>query len=105
MLDETICHFRVVGFICRFYSIFDGKSVSKQCRPRSDATVCGVWPGSALSAYDPFTGFEIRMGYEFNPFEKGDKKGYTLIIGYRGGAVDVPFETIPKSKIQQLRQI
>ena len=25
MLDESICHFRGFGFICHFYSFFDGK--------------------------------------------------------------------------------
>ena len=25
MLDESICHFRVSGLFCLFYSIFDGK--------------------------------------------------------------------------------
>ena len=29
--------------------------VSKQCRPGSDATLCGVGSWSALCAYDPFT--------------------------------------------------
>ena len=26
MLDKSICHYRGAGSICRFYSIFDGKS-------------------------------------------------------------------------------
>ena len=38
-----------------------GNLVSKQCRPWSDATLCGVWSGSALSAYDPFMGFQVRL--------------------------------------------
>ena len=36
MLDKSICHFRVYGLFCRFYSIFDGKSNNKHCSPRSD---------------------------------------------------------------------
>ena len=36
--------------------------VSKQCRPWSDATLCGIWSGSALFAYEPFTLFQARMG-------------------------------------------
>ena len=35
---------------------------SKKFRPCSDATLCGVLSGSALFAYDPFTGFQLRMG-------------------------------------------
>ena len=64
MLDESICHFRDVGSIfCRFYYFFLIENpVSKQCRIRSDATLCGVWAGSALFDYDPFTGFQVRMG-------------------------------------------
>ena len=27
MLDEYICHFRVSGLLCRFYSMFDGKNL------------------------------------------------------------------------------
>ena len=36
--------------------------VSKQCRPWSDITSCGVWSGSALFAYDPFNGFQSKNG-------------------------------------------
>ena len=35
-----------------------------QCRPWSDATLCGVWSGSALFAYDPFKGFQVRMSQQ-----------------------------------------
>ena len=51
----------VSGLFCRLCSISDWKNpVSKQCRPCSDATVCGVWSGSALFASDPFTEFRVR---------------------------------------------
>ena len=33
MLDESICHFRDIWFVCRFSSIFKENPVSKQCRP------------------------------------------------------------------------
>ena len=33
MLEESIVILGVSGLFCRFYSIFDGKSVSKHCRP------------------------------------------------------------------------
>ena len=97
---DHLSFLEVSGLFCRVYFIFDGKPVSKQCRPRSNATICCVLPGSALFAYDPFTGFKIRRRYELTHLKKGTKKGYTLIIGYktyRGGAVVVLFETIPKS--------
>ena len=51
---ESISHLEVSGLFCRFYSIFD----SKHYRLWSDAT-----SGSALFAYDPVTGFEVRMGF------------------------------------------
>ena len=35
---------------------------SNQCRLWSDATLCGVWSGSALFAYGHFTGLQVRMG-------------------------------------------
>ena len=36
--------------------------VGKQCRPCLDATQSGVRSGSALFAYDPFTGLQLQMG-------------------------------------------
>ena len=51
------------GLLSRFYSFFFIENlVSKQCRPRSDATLCGVGSGSAQIAYDPFKCFQVRMG-------------------------------------------
>ena len=63
MLDESICHFRGVGSILSLkISLFMMEnSVSKQFRPWSDVTLCGILSGSALFAYDPFTGFQVRM--------------------------------------------
>ena len=42
---------------------------SKQLRP----WLCGIWSGSALFAYDPFMGFQVRMGQLFNYQKAGDK--------------------------------
>ena len=42
MLDESIRHFRDIGFILSFYSFIMENSVSKQCRPCSDAILYGV---------------------------------------------------------------
>ena len=53
---KSICHFRDVRSVLlnvTFILFLLENPVSKQCRPRSDAT---------LSAYDPFTGFQVRMG-------------------------------------------
>ena len=62
MLDKSICNFRGVGSILSlsFYFLMENP-VSKQCRPQSDATSCGIRSGSALFAYDPFSGFQARM--------------------------------------------
>ena len=54
MLDGSICHFRDVAFVLCLVE----NPVSKHCSPRSD----GVRSGSELFAYDPFTGFQARMG-------------------------------------------
>ena len=54
---KPICHFRGVTFILFLME----NPISKQCAPWSDATLCGVWSGSALFAYDPFTSFQVRM--------------------------------------------
>ena len=74
---ETINRFKVVnstwrarcivifedsGLFCRFYSILMENHVRKQCKPLSDATLCGVRSGSALFAYYPFTVFQVRIG-------------------------------------------
>ena len=63
MLDESIAHFRGVRTILSLLFYFWWKNpVSKQCRPWSDATLCGIWSGSALFFYDSFMGFPERMG-------------------------------------------
>ena len=49
MLDESICH---VESILSLFLFLMENSISKQGRPRSDATSCGVWSGSALFAND-----------------------------------------------------
>ena len=43
--------------------------VSKQCRPQSDATICGVYSSSERFACDPFTGFQVKRvkGTNFLP--------------------------------------
>ena len=51
----------VSGLFCHFYITFDGNPVSYQCKPRSDVR-CGILSGSAVFAYDPFTGFQVRKG-------------------------------------------
>ena len=48
--------------------------VNKQCRPWSDATLCGIWSEAALFAYDPFMGVQVRMGSELTLIEKGDRR-------------------------------
>ena len=53
----------VSGYFVAFILFLMENSDSKQCRPRSDATWCGTWSGSALFASDPFTGFQVKMGY------------------------------------------
>ena len=61
-------HFRDFGLFCLSYSlqckhsVLTSASVSKQCRPWSDATVCGVWSGSAIFACDLFYRFPDRNG-------------------------------------------
>ena len=62
MFDKSICHFSGVGSNLRLLIRFVENPVSKQCRPSSDATLCGVCSGSALFAYDFFTGFQVGMG-------------------------------------------
>ena len=44
----------VSGLFCLFYfnSIFDKNAIIKHCRSWSDATLCGIWSGSALFAID-----------------------------------------------------
>ena len=61
----SICHFRGRRVYYRyvvFVRFLMEYLVSKQCRHWSDATSCGVWSGSALFAYGPFTGLQVRMG-------------------------------------------
>ena len=54
MLKESIYHFRDVGAILSLLFYFWMENpVNKHYRSRS---------GSALFAYDPFTGFQVRMG-------------------------------------------
>ena len=43
--------------------------VRKKWRPRSDATLYGILSGSALFAYDPFTGFQVKNGLKILFFE------------------------------------
>ena len=57
--------------------------VSKQCRPWSDATSCSIWSGSALFAYDPFTGIRVRMSYKRHGFWNYDLM-LTLSVGRLG---------------------
>ena len=52
----------VSGLFYRFYSTFDVNPVSIQCGPWSDITLCGVWSGPALFAYDTFTCFQVKTG-------------------------------------------
>ena len=52
----------VSGQFCLFFLFLIENPISKYCRPWSDATLCGIWSGSALFAYDPFKGFPVRMG-------------------------------------------
>ena len=61
MLDKSICHFRGVGLFCTLILFLMENPVSKQCRPSSEATLCGIQSGSALIAYDPFTGWGGRV--------------------------------------------
>ena len=63
MLDESICHFRGVWSVLLylFYYLIENP-VSKQCKPWSDARLCGVRAESALFANAPFKGFLVRMG-------------------------------------------
>ena len=61
MLNESICHFRSVVSILSLYLFLIEHRANKHCGPWSDATLCGVWSGSALFPYDPFTGFQERM--------------------------------------------
>ena len=52
----------MVYFVAFILFLMDN-TVSKHGRPESDATLYGVWSGSALFAYDPFMGFQVRMGF------------------------------------------
>ena len=45
----------VSGLFCPFIPFLMETPVSKQCRLWSDVTCCGVWSGSVLFVYDPFT--------------------------------------------------
>ena len=47
----------VPGYFVALIQFLMENPVSKQCRPWSDATSCGVWSWSTLFAYDPFYGF------------------------------------------------
>ena len=43
MLGESICHFRGLGSVFFAFILFLMENhVSKQCRPGSDATLCGI---------------------------------------------------------------
>ena len=50
-----------VTFTCILFLLEN--PVSKQGRPRSDATLCGISSRSALFPYDPFMGYLLKMGY------------------------------------------
>ena len=59
---------QVSVLFCHFYSIFDGKMenpVSKQCRPRSDATYVASDLGLHCLPMSLFTDFPVRMGQSF----------------------------------------
>ena len=57
-LDEFISNLRVVCGIYHFYSNF----YRTFCRPRSVATLCGVWSGSVLLVYVPQKERKAYMG-------------------------------------------
>ena len=55
----------ILGMLVYVIYIFleeNGWSICKQWRPRSDATFCGIWSGSALFANYPFKSFQTTMG-------------------------------------------
>ena len=58
ILGKSICHFRSVIFF--FILSLIENPVGEQWR-----TLCGILSGSALFAYDPFTGFQVRIGADF----------------------------------------
>ena len=53
----------VSDLLCRFRLFIMKNPVSKHCRPRSDATWCGVWSWFVLFACNPFTGFQMEYIY------------------------------------------
>ena len=63
MLDKSICQFRASGlfFVTSILFLMEN-AVSIKSRPRSDPTLCGVISGSAIFAYYPSTGVQVRMG-------------------------------------------
>ena len=68
VLDGSIFHFRGVGsYFVAFTLILMESPFSKQCCPWSDATICGIWSGSALFAFGPFTGFQVRSFFFHHP--------------------------------------
>ena len=68
MVFPTLCRLDLVQSISilRFACCFSfiEHSVSKQSRPRSDVTFCGVWTGSALFGYVPQKGWLIQVNTE-----------------------------------------
>ena len=62
MLKSPFVILGVSGIFYRFCSILMENHVSKEYRHWSVTTLCGVWSGSALFAYDPFTGFQVTIG-------------------------------------------
>ena len=100
MLEESVCDFRGVGSILSLLFYFWWKILlAKHCRPWSDTTLCGVWSGAAMFAYDPFMDFQVRMdqnyewygplpywfGYKtffvcaFLPFQNNPKKSRSIL--------------------------
>ena len=60
--DSSICHFRGVGSILSLFLFLMENHVNKLCRPLSDPTLCGIYSGAALFAFDPFYGFPGMNG-------------------------------------------
>ena len=54
--------FVILGVFRFFYSDFDGKLANTVDPDQTPHHVASDRPGSALFAYHPFTGFQVRMG-------------------------------------------
>ena len=52
--SHQLCYFSTFAKLIIFYQSFGtDRSQSKHCRPRSDATECGIWSGPTLLATHP----------------------------------------------------